>query len=392
MQHCNRHRGLACWLVSVILFSLAPRYAAAVEPAASLGKTHIQKRFEIGREGRVIILPLRVDNQEVLSLIDTGASRSGFDLSLKPVLGASRGRQTLSTAAGDTHLETFDWPNATLAGSALRTEKPVVGLDLTEIRQATNAEIYAVIGMDVLREKRLQIDFDRGELRFLDEIPPSHDKLGVKIPIEFAPDGTAYLQGTVADDHRERFLIDTGTQGQSLTEEAFDALCAKKHIRLGGKFTSVTVGGEVRGNRGQLDLLAIGPFKHSAVRFSRINVNSLGLRYLARFRVTLDFPGRSAYLQPGDRYGQREPQATSGMALLWRDGDVVVHSVQKDGPGSDAGLKKNDVLVEIDGEPASEFDPFSLRQLLTSVGGRKVPMTIRRSGRFFAVEIVLHGE
>lgn len=376
------------WVAGVMLCSINLGNVATAEAVAA----PVQKRFTIAKEGRVILVPLRVSNREIQCIVDTGASRSAFDISLKHVLGTPRGARTLTTPAGPARMETFDWPEANLGGEVLKTDRPVVCLDLTNIRQATNAKIYGVIGIDVLRDRRVQIDFDRGELRFLDELPKRSETLGERIPLELAPDGPAFLLGSISNGKSERFLIDTGTQGQSLAADVFDALREQKLIRVGGSFTSVTAGGNVHGERGQVDSFTTGPFTHQGLRFSRINVSSLGLRYFSRFRVTFDFPGRCVYLQPGPHYLRSEPRATSGVALTWHAGDIVVLSVTKGGAGEAAGLRTDDVLVEINGENAAAFDPFSLRQLLTSDGERKVPLKIRREDGLLDIDLVLQKE
>jgi hypothetical protein len=110
-------------------------------------------------------------------LVDTGASLSGFDESLEPALGRPRGTRDFMTPVGPTRVEEFDWPKAELRGQPLATDQPVMALNLAGLRQATNEKIYGVIGMDVLRNCRVQIDFDAGLIRFLETLPANTGKL-----------------------------------------------------------------------------------------------------------------------------------------------------------------------------------------------------------------------
>ena len=80
------------------------------------------------------------------------------------------------------------------------------------------------------------------------------------------------------------------------------------------------------------------------------------------------------------------------MALNWIDNDVIVLSVKRGGPAEAAGIRLNDVLLQINGKEASEYDHFSLRHLLTSERGKHVSMKIRRGGREFRIELVLEGD
>jgi len=321
--------------------------------------------------------------------LDTGASISGFDEHLRDELGESTGSRFLHTPAGRKRTETFNWPDATLGGQALKTDRPVVCLELEDVRRATNEKILGIIGMDVLGACRLQIDFETGVIRFLETLPDDGKKLGSRIPIEFTDDGSPFIVGSIGAGTPEHFLIDTGAQGNSLGTDLFDELDKQNVLQLGRTSVSATIAGQSRSKRGRLKILSVGPFTHEWLRFSQVHVSSLGLRYFSRFSVTFDFPGRNMYLRKGPQYKKAEPRATSGLTLNWIDGQVTVESVNRDGPGEAAGLKPKDVLVRINNKNAAEFDHFALRQLLTSEGGQRVPMTIRRAGRELDVVVEL---
>lgn len=378
------------WLIAMILVVLLRSAAAAADPAAEATPApSIHGEFTIGKGGRLIILPIKLGNQTVLAMMDTGASLSAFDVSLKTFLGEPLGARVLQTPGSRKRVETYGWPKVTLGNQTLNIAKPAVCLDLEEVRQASNVKIRAIIGMDVLGTSRLQIDFDRGQLQFLESLPEQRDGLGQKIPMELAEDGAPFVVGSIGGSITERFCIDTGAQGNSLNDRVFDELVERNLIRLGSSFANVSIAGLSRGERGRLDKLSIGPFTHDALRVSRVTVSSLGLRYFSRFRVTFDFPGKCVYLKPGAQFTRSEPQATSGLVLKWLDGEVVVIAVKKDGPGDAAGVAPRDVLVRINGRDATQYDHFALRELLTSEGGKRVPITIRRMGRQIDMEVVL---
>jgi predicted aspartyl protease len=349
----------------------------------------LQGQFTIGKHGRLILLPVTIAGKQHDFMLDTGACRTGIDVMLRDTVGRPRGRQVLQTPAGQTTVETYDWPSVTLNSQQIKTDRPIVMVDLTELRQASGAPVHGIIGMDVLRNSLVQIESDRGILRFLDALPDDRDELGSRIRLEYSIDGAPHLVARLADGPREKFLIDTGAHGNSLRTSVFDQQLGQKQIRLGSSFKSMTVGGEIEGNRGRIAKLAVGPFELEGLRVSRVNLSSLGLRYFSRFDVTFDFPGQAVYLRKGDNFAQAEPNATSGMALNWIDGKVVVKSVRDDGPAAKAGIKANDVLIAINGKLASDYDHFSWRQLLIYEPGRKVRLGIARDGRQFDVKLTL---
>lgn len=126
--------------------------------------------------------------------------------------------------------------------------------------------------MDALRLSRLQIDFDRGVLKFLDQLPGTAEQSGVRIPIQIAGDGTPRLMGEIGEGRQVSFLIDTGAHGNSLSVGIFDDLAARNRLRPVGTFSSATIVGEAHGNQGWLDSLMVGPFIRNDLRFARVRM------------------------------------------------------------------------------------------------------------------------
>lgn len=376
-------------LMSICVFVLFQGICHADDPDARDRISGLRGEFAIGKQGRLILLPVEAGGKKRQFMVDTGACRTGFDIGLRDLLGEPRGSQILRTPAGRSRVRTYDWPDAMLGGQPLKTERLVAGIDLTELRQASNENIQGIIGMDVLKNCRMQIDFDGGIVRFLDSLPKRREEFGVRIPIDMSNDDVPCIVGTIFEDESEPFLIDTGAQGNSLRPERFDELVGRRQIRLGGSFTSITVGGEVQGSRGFLRQLSVGPIVLNDLRMSRVEPSSLGLRYFSRFVVTYDFPDRAIYLRKSASFSKSEPLATSGMSLVWIDGAAIIKAVKASGPAGRIGVQVNDAIVRIDGRKITDYDHFSLRQLLTSEPGKVIPIAIRRDGREIKFELTL---
>jgi hypothetical protein len=373
--------------IALVLLALA---ADATTAVAESGPAALHGDFAISKNGRFILLPVHAADREILCLLDTGAGLSAFDVTLRKLLGAPQPARLVDAPGGRARVETFAWPQIKLGEQTISSSKPVACIDLENVRRASDSQVYGVIGMDVLATSRLQIDFDRGVLKFLDRIDPTREELGHRIPLRIAEDGTPHLFGAIDETREEQFLIDTGAQGNSLAIDIFDELVDQGRIRLGASFASTTIAGETRGERGRLDRVTFGPFTHKQLRFSRVRMSSLGLRFLSRFRVLLDFPGKCLYLQPGMQFQKSEPRATSGLMLKWIDGEVRVDGVRENGPAASVGVKAGDVLLRIDGKSARSYDYFALRELLMSTGGKVVPLTVRRDKRHLDFELVLN--
>jgi hypothetical protein len=379
----------AAVLCAYVSLAKPARICLAADTTPSLAAPALTGDFKIGKDGRLVLLPVTIGSKTISCLVDNGASLSAFDVTLKEALGKPQGTRLLKTAAGLVRVETYGWPEARLGDRVLQTDRPVACLELRHFQQAINEPILGVLGMDLLRLVPIQIDFDEGIFRFLPSLPVARDELGVKIPLRFLRDGTPVLVGSPGAARREDFVIDTGAQGNSLREYMFDELLDQGNIRVGTMFTSVTATGAARGQRGRLDKICVGPLEHEGLRFSRLGYSSLGLRYFSRFVVTFDFPDECVYLRRGAHHARPEPVATSGLTLTWDNESPVVESVRADGPGAKAGLARFDVLVRINGRDAAEYDHFALRELLTSEVGRRVRMTVRRGNRLLDLVVEL---
>jgi PDZ domain-containing protein len=367
----------------------AARVGRTADSLSQDGATPLTGEFQIGKDGRLILVPVALGPRMVSCLVDTGACLSAFDVTLKEFLGPPRGMRKVQTADRPIRVETYDWPDARLDGRVVKSGQATACLDLRHIQEATNEPVLGVIGIDLLKVVCFQVDFDEGVLRFLPSLPEAPGDLGVKIPVRFRPDGLPVIAGLPGTHDREDFVIDTGAQGNSLEADLFDGLAHEQQIRIGASFRSITPTGALGGERGKLDGLSIGPFEHRGLRFSRLRYNSLGLRYFSRYVVTFDFPNECLYLRKGAHHSRSEPGATSGLSLTWENGAPVVQAVRADGPAARAGLARSDELVQIDGRRAAEFDHFLLRQLMTSEAGRRVKLRVRRGERLLDLVVVL---
>ncbi|HYM79796.1 MAG TPA: Do family serine endopeptidase [Candidatus Limnocylindria bacterium] len=81
------------------------------------------------------------------------------------------------------------------------------------------------------------------------------------------------------------------------------------------------------------------------------------------------------------------PEIADGFGLETRNG-VLISNVIKDSPAEQAGLRRNDVIVEFDGKPVADMQKFRIRVADTEVG-RKVPMVVLRDGKRVSVAITL---
>ena len=106
----------------------------------------------------------------------------------------------------------------------------------------------------------------------------------------------------------------------------------------------------------------------------------LGLSFLSRFRVWLDFAGQEMVLERLPD-GQRRRLPGAGEAWLnRRANDYVVRFVVPDGPLYKAGVREGDRVLEVDGVELSKLTPLVADAVLRGLAGTEAKLLIERGG------------
>jgi hypothetical protein len=263
--------------------------------------------------------------------------------------------------------------------------KPVVCVNLKELREAAGIAFEGVLGMDVLGKYIVDIDFDAGELRFLDELPPAAREMRTALPLTFQT-GIPTIQ--VSDPTScNAFRIDTGSSGSCIETSIFELLRHSQRLDLGPDYVAATPTGTVSAKLGLLKRLEIGPYSHENLLIENGPMSLLGLSYLSRFNWTFDFPHGIAYLQPSKKYADPDLRGTSGLAIKSINSKLVIVGVK---PGSplDGIVSPGDELLSINDHAVNASDMFQVRELLTAGPTAKVRLSLLRSGQSLSAEFV----
>ncbi len=346
-------------------------------------------KFDTGKDGRFLLVTVHWDDEPLIFILDTGAQMTCFDSSLKTRLGDPVRRVSLQTSAGLLDTEVFACPDATVGGLTLDDVETVLCTDLQPIRYAVGEDIRGILGVDFLRRFIVTIDFDRGRV-YLSE-PSTSDAVAGKawVPMHIDETGRPHLSATVGGTENATVLVDTGTSGGTVNRDLYDVLVRKSKIATCDANLGLTVGGSYRQSFGYLSELQIGQFRLGSMKVARHFEDSIGLDWLSRFQVSLDFPNRRIMLKKGNRFDEPFTRARCGMAVVVVDGRKIVVSVDLNSPANAAGLLRGDELVAIGSEQADELDMFDVSKALTAEVGKPVAVTIRRGTRTHSTTIRL---
>jgi hypothetical protein len=281
----------------------------------------------------------------------------------------------------------------------------IVGVLDFAIDDVEGVRIQGMAGFELFKRFVTRIDYGNHAITLIE---PSHfdpKDAGTPIPFVFNDDNPE-VEGSF-EGIPAKFDIDTGAR-DSLT---LTAPFAQQHDLRATHPDGVDavggwgVGGASRGYVTRGREVAIGPVKIPGVvtSFSTQKKGSLssaafqgnvGAGILKRFVVTFDYPNHTMYLKPlagpvpdldtYDRSGMWINQAKEGMQVM----DVTAN-----GPAAQAGIEAGDVIMEVDGKPATAIHVYELRrELRDDAPGTLVRFTIRRDAQTRDVDVKLRDQ
>ncbi|HEX5399964.1 MAG TPA: hypothetical protein VFY06_13045 [Verrucomicrobiae bacterium] len=286
---------LAASLALLCSCSTAPNWAAkdAVRPPLP---AEISFNKDAGIEEHLFVKLHLKNGPELLFVVDSGTPITVLDNSLEPLLGKRLGETKLNYEwGGKVPAGLYDAPQLYSGDTQLLTGDWILTHDLKQFD--SNQPIMGILGTDCLRHYCLQLDFAAGNIRFLDPDHLNDRNLGEAFPLTLDPKNP--LTSTRASFFGQRdgyFIVDTGETRdaglkskyfqQVLQEQAPDFLTQFKTssglVQAGACFSTVKFDGQTYRNF----VLGDSP-----------DANVIGLRFMSRFLVTLDYPKRTMYLQ-----------------------------------------------------------------------------------------------
>lgn len=241
---------------------------------------------EAGRGG-LLIVPLRLESGEELPFIlDTG-SGTCFDKSFAPGLGKAVGTETVQSWGVKTKVNVYATPKLYLGGAALFTQPQVVTYDLARFSRALGVPIKGMLGIDCLRHYCIQLDFAAGKMRFLDDERSGREGWGKAFPIVplNSNDDRPAVSQNLYGSQGPHSLIDSGYD--------CDGWLMPKFFQQWTNEAVVLAKGQVRSPYG---LFGGEKYSFMSLRVEDVESDGIGLRFLARHLVTLDFPKNTMYL------------------------------------------------------------------------------------------------
>lgn len=363
-----RRRAATAWLLAGAA-SFALRGVSSAEPC------NVIAEFDVAPRGDLICLPLRINTRAFPFALGTGCTYWIFDTSLRRELTELDPAKGRAAASDGTPL--FMVPVSSFAGFPIGRDATAGCAAFHDNLLPAGQDLYGVAGCQFLKDKVVSIDFDRGKVAFLRH---AGTEFGERFNLDLLDlgDGVRPFLLVGLPGGQERFLINTSqcsfTAG-TIAKERFNKLCREASMSplVCDEATAFNLDrGEIAVLHARLPILRLGKFRHEGLVFNTADSSELGLGYLSRYVVTIDFQKRSMYLRPGKQYGRMEQYGRGGITIARWEGKTIAANVRKGSPAEAAGLAFMDEIISVDHALAEKTSIFELCRLFARPGRREV--------------------
>lgn len=308
-------------------------------------------------------------------VLDTGASSCVVDTALARKLGLKTEGEKQGKGAGKGSVKFSILKGAVY--NLPRWDTPVdesYVIDLSGQPALLGRYIGGILGYGFFAPYVVDVDFDARVITIYqpDHYQPNGESVPFKL-IKHTPH--IHVKLTVAG----RPPIDLEALVDSGSQDAIDADALGQSPQRLEVIGGVGLGQEFRTVLARADSLQIGSFTLPHPFGVTGGVALIGNEIWRRFHVAFDYPHARIFLSPGQHFSDPFLLDASGLDMRWTAGfaSFEVHDVSKDSPGWVAGIRSQDTIVAINGQPASAFAMEQVAQLLTETG-REIWLKVKR--------------
>lgn len=345
--------------------------------------------FTVGPDAPLPLLPVTVDGQAFTFVLDTGSSHMVLDRSFKSRLGQPIKMVETLTPGGPIEHPLYAMPPARLGPISLADTGPVLVSDLEMLRRVSGRDIQGILGIRQLARHAVVIDGETGTVSLLDSERARPTDWPAQTPIRLGPLGLPHVQADLAGLGAVPMVIDSGdTSDGALHRKVVKELAQVGDVPTASSLSETFSGTVVRRNL-RVRGLSVAGLEYPPLLLSASGHSNLGWSWLKRHTVRIDMPRKRLYLRPNRLFDRRDELDMSGLHILQIDGATLVHSVDQSSPADQAGIRRSDELLWIDGQRADQMDIYEIRRRLASGDGRQVKIIYGRGGKRFPVTLTL---
>jgi hypothetical protein len=347
-----------------------------------------------------LVIAASVNGRPMHFLFDTGGHSilspdAARALGLTPVGGTRSGGSGAGTLA-----EQFTRVKEVRIGDAVLRDQffSILDLGYSTFERGAQPPLDGLLGLEVVERFIVRIDYRAGTMTLLprDQTPTCPSGW---VAARFTSDMPT-IEGQL-DGIRAPFTIDTGNNGSlQLYAHWLQQAGVTARYNSGVEAVSYGAGGPSRNwvNYAQTFAVGGGTVRYPMIRttddkggvaLSVSEAGNLGTNILANYTITFDY-GRSRICMDYVPGYAPVPFSRAGLRALKTDPETILVSFVNDGgPAAQAGLRKNDKLLSVDGRSAHELGGGDVTRAFTQAPGTRVRVRYARDGQERDAEIVL---
>jgi hypothetical protein len=355
-----------------------------------------------------ILLQVRVNNSPPVRLVlDTGANLNIINQRLFESLGLNaKGTADLSGGGGTVQGQLAEGATLSLPGVEAY-KQTIASAPLDDMPAFFGRDVQGLLGTPFIKNFVLEIDYAGKTLTFYD--PKVYNLKDSREALELEgrsgrPFAEVELSLNGRDKVTDKFMLDTGSnrifQINGPFAEAHRLLSMVPRANT-AEGVGEAIGGRVSFTEARISSIRIGKhvIRRPVVSIYRgttgadagADAGVIGGEILRRFTVTLDYQSGKMLLKPNAHFDEPYEVDMSGLELMTGANDfkaILIKDVRAGTPAAEAGLREGDVVVSINGRPASEFDLDKLSKIFRQ-GGKEYLLTVRRDGKVISARLRL---
>ena len=275
------------------------------------------------------------------------------------------------------------------------THRNLLVIDLTSLEPAVGHTVDGIIGSRLFDDFVVVVDYEHSLLSIYSpkEYRPSGNE--TSLPVRVDQYGFQYVDATITlpgvPPITGSFLIDGGANYYANIYKPF----SDAHHLPPSTMKLLDDPGPQPSREGRAGRIEVGPYsvKDPPITFAQDTeglmaakeyAGLVGAKFLERFTVVFDTPGRRILLTPNGKYRSPAEYDESGLRIrAERPGfhRFVVKRVMPGSPAVEAGIEPGDVIESLDNHSAQDMTLTQLRNLLSRPKARYLVTVARGSNR-----------
>jgi hypothetical protein len=350
--------------------------------------------------GNHLFIPVTVEGKEGLWVLDTGAAMSVITTDFADELGLElEGDLKGVGAAGTVDVQFAELPPYQLSGISFQGQTVGV-IDMSELMRRLGINVPGILGYDFLSRFVTRVDYANELVSFYDPETFTYTGKGRQVDVHIK-DSVFETIATLDGEHSGTWLFDLGAgvthlDGVYALREGYaarDGILSKGHGAGNESSMKVIKADRLNFAGFTIDRPMIS-FTHGGTDtvFNADRIGILGNTLFRNFVLYVDYANERVIVEEGERFNQAWPEDHSGLNFGWTvdwDGMEVFY-VSPDTPADQAGFKKGDILLSVDGKSVDELDGvIGVRELLKQEPGTVIEIGIARDGKDRVISMTL---